>query len=150
MVNIEASCFSTPIGELCGIVRGNVVLYLHRPLLLSGVTRGEFAERLKREIEEYFSGRRKSFSFRPLIRGSALRKKVFEEVLRIPYGSTITYGELAARVGSSPRAVGRVLSENRILLVIPCHRVVASKGVGGYALGVEAKKYLLRLEASNR
>jgi methylated-DNA-[protein]-cysteine S-methyltransferase len=65
----------------------------------------------------------------------------------IPCGATATYKEVAMRVGvSSPRLVGRILSSNDILIVVPCHRVVSVRGLGGYKLGVDVKKKLLSIE----
>ncbi len=77
----------------------------------------------------------------------AFAQKVLNETRRIKYGTTLTYSELAERIGiRSARAVGRALSINPILIVIPCHRVVAKNGIGGYSAGVDIKKRLLELE----
>ncbi len=88
-----------------------------------------------------------SFSLRP--RGSDFQQKVWEALLHIPYGAARTYGDLAAELGSSPRAVGSAVGHNPISLLIPCHRVVGVKGrLTGYAGGVERKQYLLTLESN--
>lgn len=68
----------------------------------------------------------------------------------VPWGRTLTYGELARRVGSSPRAVGGSLKRNPWLVVVPCHRVTASRGLGGFASGVALKRILLALEGVYR
>ena len=75
-------------------------------------------------------------------------RRVWERLRKIPWGSAMTYAELAAELGSrgSMRAVGQACGRNRLLLVIPCHRVVAENGVGGFALGVAWKRKLLELE----
>ena len=74
---------------------------------------------------------------------------MWEELLTIPYGETLSYGDLAKRLGSSPRAVGAAVGRNPISLIIPCHRVLGSDGsLTGYAGGVERKKYLLEQEKS--
>ena len=72
---------------------------------------------------------------------------MWEELLTIPYGETLSYGELAKRLGSSPRAVGSAVGRNPISLLIPCHRVLGSDGsLTGYAGGIERKKFLLEQE----
>ena len=72
---------------------------------------------------------------------------MWEELLTIPYGETLSYGELAKRLGSSPRAVGSAVGRNPISLMIPCHRVLGSDGsLTGYAGGIERKKFLLEQE----
>ena len=80
-------------------------------------------------------------------RGTAFQQKVWSALLAIPRGRTVTYGELAARWGSAPRAVGSAVRRNPISLIIPCHRVVGASGsLTGYAGGLERKKALLALE----
>uniref|UniRef100_A0A7G9YI96 methylated-DNA--[protein]-cysteine S-methyltransferase n=1 Tax=Candidatus Methanogaster sp. ANME-2c ERB4 TaxID=2759911 RepID=A0A7G9YI96_9EURY len=78
-------------------------------------------------------------------------REVLCETRKIRYGSVVTYSELAARIGkqNAARAVGNALSKNPLPIVIPCHRVVSKSGIGGYAFGVEAKRYLLKLENQN-
>ena len=82
---------------------------------------------------------------------SAFRQRVWEAIRRIPFGSTMTYQELAAQIGhpGAARAVGGACAANRLLLAVPCHRVVASHGLGGFALGLEWKRKLLALEAGD-
>jgi O-6-methylguanine DNA methyltransferase len=80
--------------------------------------------------------------------GTEFQRQVWAELRRIPYGQTISYGELARRVGrpKGPRAVGQANGKNPIPIVVPCHRVVASKGLGGYAGGLPMKQALLTVE----
>ncbi|MBR4869331.1 MAG: methylated-DNA--[Oscillospiraceae bacterium] len=79
--------------------------------------------------------------------GSAFQQKVWRELQKIPYGKTVTYGELAARLGSSPRAVGGAVGRNPISVMVPCHRVVGAKGaLTGYAGGTDKKTWLLEHE----
>jgi len=82
-------------------------------------------------------------------KASEFRLRVWEAIGRIPFGKTATYRELAIQLGKpgAARAVGGACAANRLLLAIPCHRVVASRGLGGFALGLEWKKRLLALEA---
>ena len=81
---------------------------------------------------------------------SPFRLSVWEAIRRIPFGTTVTYQELATQIGhpGAARAVGGACAVNRLLLAVPCHRVVASRGLGGFALGLEWKRKLLALEAT--
>ena len=72
--------------------------------------------------------------------------RIYRAVQQVPYGSTSTYGEIAARVGTSPRVVGQAMARNPVPLVIPCHRIVAADGIGGFSSPVEIKEALLALE----
>ena len=104
----------------------------------------------RRELEEYFEGRRRSFALPlDLRRLRPFQRQVLTELARVPYGETATYGELAARVGrrQAARAVGGALNRNPIPIVLPCHRVVGSNGsLVGYAGGLSRKRALLELE----
>ena len=99
-------------------------------------------------LDAYFAGKAPEVSGLPLSpKGTAFQKKVWQELLNIPYGTTNTYGALAGRLGSSARAVGSAVGRNPISIVIPCHRVLAADGsLTGYAGGLENKEKLLQLE----
>jgi methylated-DNA-[protein]-cysteine S-methyltransferase len=87
------------------------------------------------------------------LRGTAFQLAVWRELLRVPCGETVSYAELAARVGrpGAARAVGRAVGQNPLAIVVPCHRAIGSDGrLTGYAGGLEAKSTLLRLEAAHR
>lgn len=101
-------------------------------------------------LEAYFDGKDPDFSDLDIsLSGSPFQMRVWKDLLRIPYGKTVSYGELSAGLGSSPRAVGNAVGRNPLLIIIPCHRVLGSKGdLRGYAAGIDAKKYLLELEAA--
>ncbi|PLV58366.1 methylated-DNA--[protein]-cysteine S-methyltransferase [Thermotoga sp. KOL6] len=103
-------------------------------------------ENVKREIEEYFLGKRKDFTFPVEIKGTPFQKRVWAEVRKIPYGQTRTYKEIAAKLNTSPRAVGQALAKNPLPIYIPCHRVVSKSGLGGFSAGLEWKKFLIDLE----
>ncbi len=100
------------------------------------------------DLEEYFRGERTEFSCDIDLSGlSDFTRRVLDETRKIKYGTTITYSELAHRVGSKAvRAVGSALSRNPIPIIIPCHRVVSKNGIGGYSSGVDVKRKLLELE----
>ena len=102
-----------------------------------------------RALKSYFAGRKTSFDLPVAPEGSAFQRRVWAELRRVPYGETVSYGELARRVGRSgaARAVGRANATNPISVVIPCHRVVGANGaLTGYGGGMERKRALLRLE----
>ena len=107
-------------------------------------------DRVARELDEYFEGRRQSFDLPIDLRGRAdFSRGVLEELARVPYGQVTTYGALAARAGRprAARAVGTVMNRNPIPIVLPCHRVVGSTGsLVGYGGGLERKRLLLDLE----
>jgi methylated-DNA-[protein]-cysteine S-methyltransferase len=103
------------------------------------------------ELENYFNGRLTDFSsVVDLSRLSAFEQKVLIQTRKIKYGKTITYSELAEKIGSRAyRAVGNALGKNPVPIIIPCHRVVAKKGIGGYSSGLDIKTRLLELERRN-
>jgi len=104
---------------------------------------------LRKELGEYFEGKRDSFSVMLVYPGSPFELKVWNALRKIPYGSTASYEEIAKKIGvpKSSRAVGRANGFNRIAIVIPCHRVINKSGeLGGYGGGVWRKKMLLALE----
>jgi methylated-DNA-[protein]-cysteine S-methyltransferase len=107
---------------------------------------------LRRQLDEYFEGRRREFDLPLDWRLShGFRNEVLHELLRVPYGETATYAEMAARAGNprAYRAAGSACGSNPMPVVVPCHRVVASGGgLGGYGGGIDVKKYLLRLEGA--
>ena len=103
------------------------------------------------ELKEYFQRERKKFSVPLDVIGTDFQKKVWKELLRIPYGKLMTYKAIAMLLGNenAMRAVGRANATNHAPIIIPCHRVVASNGkLGGYSGGVSLKEKLLELEGS--
>jgi methylated-DNA-[protein]-cysteine S-methyltransferase len=102
------------------------------------------------QLDEYFAGQRTSFDLALRPQGGAFEQLVWAELLRIPYGETASYGEIAERIGhpGKARAVGRANARNPIAIVCPCHRVIGSDGaLTGYAGGLETKRALLALES---
>jgi methylated-DNA-[protein]-cysteine S-methyltransferase len=103
------------------------------------------------ELEEYFSGKRKFFSFDMDLRGSDFQVRVWNELMNIPYGKTISYQELAIRLGDikSIRAVGLANGQNPIAIAVPCHRVIGKNGdLVGYGGGMDRKVWLLEHEGA--
>ena len=106
-------------------------------------------DEVRRELDEYFGGRRREFDVPIDLRVAPFHEEVLRELARVPYGHTDTYGHLATLVGRprAARAVGTVMTRNPIPIVLPCHRIVGANGaLTGYAGGLERKQHLLRLE----
>lgn len=104
------------------------------------------------QLNEYFAGKRMEFSIPLAFGGSPFQSKVYAELMKIPYGTTISYAELARRINNpkAVRAVAFANSMNPISILVPCHRVIGSNHkLTGYAGGLEAKRHLLALEARN-
>jgi methylated-DNA-[protein]-cysteine S-methyltransferase len=104
----------------------------------------------KRELAEYFAGRRKRFSVKLAPRGTPFQRQVWKAIAGVGFGRTIPYAELARRAGrpGSARAAGAATGRNPIGVIVPCHRIVGSNGaLTGYAGGLAKKKALLALEA---
>jgi len=102
-----------------------------------------------RQLRDYFAGRRSTFELPLDLAGTAYQQRVWRALERIPFGRTLTYGELAARLGApgGARAVGRACATNPLPVVVPCHRVVGSGGsLQGYGGGLWRKQGLLELE----
>lgn len=105
----------------------------------------------KRQLNLYFDGELQKFDLKLRPYGSEFKKQVWRAMLRIPYGSTDTYGKIAAELDATARSVGGACGANPIPIIIPCHRILAANGgMGGYSGegGVETKVFLLRLEGA--
>lgn len=114
--------------------------------------RNSFTDYVHCQLEEYFLGNRKKFEFKIELSGTSFQMKVWNELLKIPYGEVITYKELAIRIGNdkASRAVGNANNKNKIGIVVPCHRVIGSNHqLIGYAGGLDMKQFLIELESKN-
>ena len=102
------------------------------------------------QLEEYFAGRRRQFDLPLAPAPTAFQARVRRAMQDIPYGQTRSYGELAHVAGGAPRAIGQACGANQLPLVVPCHRVVAATGLGGYSggKGLATKRFLLALEGN--
>ena len=106
-------------------------------------------EKARQQLDEYFLSKRREFDIPILFVGTDFQKKVWNELLTIPYGKIISYGDLAKRIGmpKSVRAVANANAVNAISIIAPCHRVIGSNGsLTGYGGGLERKRFLLELE----
>jgi O-6-methylguanine DNA methyltransferase len=155
----------TPIGEMvAAATKTHLVLFefAHRRMLplqlqrLEAAAGGELVAgspiitQLRRELDEYFRGARREFTVPLHAPGTPFQMKVWSELLRIPAGTTTTYARVASAIGhpTAVRAVARANGDNRIAILIPCHRVIGSDGsLTGYGGGLSRKKNLLDLEA---
>lgn len=106
----------------------------------------------RQQLEEYFAGARKDFDLPLTLAGTEFQVSVLKALLEIPYGETVSYGDIAKRIGRprAVRAVGAANGRNPIPIVVPCHRVIGSSGdLTGFGGGLDTKEALLRLEAEN-
>jgi methylated-DNA-[protein]-cysteine S-methyltransferase len=145
----------SPIGPLLLVGDGECLHALHmtnpNPAFPpAGATADDRAfPRAARQLGEWFEGRRRTFDLPLELHGTAWQRRVWDVLLEIPFGETVTYGEVARRVGrpESARAVGHAVGRNPVCIVVPCHRVVAAGGaIGGYAGGLDNKRWLLAHE----
>ena len=150
------SYIQSPLGQL--IVRGDgqfvTGLFMagqkrwHGPDAAWQQDDGPFAA-VREELAEYFAGTRQQFDVPIRMLGTPFQRRVWQELVRIPFGTTINYGELAARVGqpTASRAVGNANGRNSIGIIVPCHRVIGASGkLTGYAGGLDKKQWLLAWE----
>lgn len=110
-------------------------------------------DQAERQLMEYFQGERTDFELPLIPKGTAFQKMVWQALQEIPYGATVSYGEIAKKIGNpkGARAVGMANNKNPISIIIPCHRVVGADGkLVGYGGGLEKKILLLELEAKGK
>lgn len=116
-----------------------------------GTSNSALTSPVRNQITEYLSGKRKSFSLPLKPEGTSFQKSVWNELLKIPYGTTTTYASIATAIGNPKacRAVGRAVGANPIFIIVPCHRVIGSSGkLTGFAYGLDVKRTLLDREGS--
>jgi methylated-DNA-[protein]-cysteine S-methyltransferase len=109
------------------------------------------AARAAEQLTDYLNNPDTRFDLPLLVEGTEFQRQLWNALCGIPRGKTLTYGELAKRIGAEPRAIGQACGDNRLPIVIPCHRVVAANGIGGFAHStsgylIEAKRWLLMHE----
>lgn len=145
---------ASPLGQIK--IRSNGKALLELKFTEEPLTEGDLMdpilEQTRTELREYFDGTRKEFSVNISQNGTPFQKRIWEELVRIPYGETISYGELARRAGSptASRAAGSANGRNGIAILVPCHRVIQSDHkIGGYASGPLHKSFLLDLEKAS-
>lgn len=109
-------------------------------------------EKTEKWLNDYFEGKIEEFPVPLDFKGTSFQARVWREMMKVPYGEVMTYGRLAQKVGvpRGYRAVANACKVNPYVIVVPCHRIIAANGIGGYNGGLEKKKYLLDLELENR
>lgn len=152
------STFNSPFGILFCVIQyeDEQCIRLYFPFeehkLPQGLPTCPLPDSLAQQFQAYFSGCLNTGFALPISQdGTAFQKKVWQAILDIPYGQTRTYSDLAVQLQSHPRAIGQACGKNPLPIIIPCHRVVAKQGLGGFALSsddshLNVKKYLLALE----
>ncbi len=150
----------TPLGELILVADAEALVGLYFPDHWYGSANGDFGPRVEPgaddlldraalQLLEYLAGERTSFDLQIAGRGDEFERSVWRLIDRIPYGETVTYGEMARELGdiALARRVGQAVGHNPISILVPCHRVVGADGnLTGYAGGLERKRFLLELE----
>jgi methylated-DNA-[protein]-cysteine S-methyltransferase len=160
LVDVRYDIVDTPIGELLVAATDRGLARIHfdvdgqeevlARLFGNRVLRSPIDE-VRRELDEYFEGRRRDFDLPLDLRVVPFNAEVLGELARVPYGTTTTYGALAAKVGRprAARAIGTVMNRNPIPIVLPCHRVIGANGsLTGYGGGLDRKLQLLQLEGA--
>lgn len=142
--------FDSPVGKIKIIEEDNIVIEIRFVKDEKNISPNtEILKLVKKELEEYFTGKRKVFTFPIKLEGRDFSLKVYKALMEIPYGETCSYKDIAIKIGNenSQRAVGGANNKNKLPIVIPCHRVIGRNGkLVGYAEGLEIKQKLLELE----
>ncbi len=154
--SIKDYFYFSPIGCLKIQMKDNKIYALSKdssrtPRSSSWGTAPCVVQSLKLQLDQYFAGQKiKMKNLSLSARGTFFQNKVWKCLMDIPYGKTLTYSEVAQKIGSFKafRAVGTACGQNPWLLVVPCHRVVSQNGLGGFALGLKTKSWLLHRENS--
>ena len=145
---INSISFNTKFGFINAKEQNNKILSISFGKLKT-INPSKILKNLKKDLQNYFSGKKINIKFSSAICGSSLQIKIWKEIKEIPFGQIKSYGEIARKLNTSPRYVGRVCGQNKHLLLVPCHRVIRSDGqLGGYSGtgGLKLKRRLLNLE----
>lgn len=145
--------YNTQIGNITIIEKDGYIanLYINYNNIKTIQKETKLISQTANEIKEYLDGNKKSFSIPIKIEGTDFQNKVWQALLKIPYGENRSYKDIAININNSKayRAVGTAIKNNPIPIIIPCHRVIKSnKNIGNYAYGIDIKKELLNLEAN--
>tara|TARA_Y100000996_G_scaffold69958_1_gene47234 strand:- start:1622 stop:2080 length:459 start_codon:yes stop_codon:yes gene_type:complete len=146
--------YSSPAGNMGLLIEDfNLISISITNPMLKGIEAKKDSESFKyiiTQLDEYFFEGRKKFDIAFKISPTNFRLKVYQEMQKIPYGKSITYSDLASKIGSPKafRAVGTACGKNPLPLLIPCHRVKGKSGLGGFTGGLDLKRFLLNLESN--
>lgn len=139
----------SPVGRLRITAQDGCITGVDRTDLPPVPTHDPLLQDCVRQLSEYFARQRTVFDLPLCLNGTPFRQRVWAELMRIPYGTVISYGEVARRIGQpgASRAVGGANHANPICIIVPCHRVISADGtLGGYGGGLDMKARLLQLE----
>ncbi len=148
---MNEAVINSPMGHIRLMADGEALCHLSftlDPLTEEPITNPILSQTAD-ELTEYFLGERRIFTVKTHQKGTPFQQKVWKELQKIPFGTAISYGELARRTGNpkASRAVGGANGRNQIAIIVPCHRVITSdRNLGGYASGPDHKRFLLQLE----
>ena len=147
---MRKSYYKSPIGILEIICENNKLISLKLVNCCEKTSvETDFIKDIKKQLDEYFSGKRTIFNIKINPKGTDFQKLVWSELQNIPYGETKSYSEIAAAAGNknAQRAVGNACNKNPIMIIIPCHRVISkNNNIGGYAYSRSIKQKLLNIE----
>jgi len=150
------SYFNSPIGTIKLTADENAIVSLsfisEEKSKIEKARTNKIITECKKQLKEYFAGKRKKFDVPLKLDGTEFQKKVWKQLLKIPYGKTASYGEIARKIKDpkAARAVGGANNKNKIAIIIPCHRVIGADGsLTGYAGGMDIKQWLLDHEREN-
>ncbi len=146
---MATATLDTPVGRLGLVEEGGAIVRLQWDAEGEGMESDLLTEGIA-QLEAYFAGRLKIFDLPLAPAGSAFEQQVLDAMRRIPFGETRSYGDIARDLGVPPQPVGQACGANPIPVIIPCHRVVATSGLGGFSGrgGIETKVRLLKLEGA--
>ena len=151
---IYKKIIETPIGKIYIAEENNKIIEINLESKRNNyeIKNTKVLSLAEKQLLEYFEGKRKKFDLPLKLKGTPFQEKVWNELLKIPYGETRTYGEIAKNIENpkAARAVGMANHNNPISIVVPCHRVIGvNNKLVGYGLGLNKKQYLLDLEKKN-
>ena len=145
--------YESPIGKIKIEVEDRSVIGVYFSDESSEENRNELVDECKKQLKEYFNGKRKSFDLNiKFVKGTEFQLKVWNALKEIPYGKKVTYKYIAEKINNpkAVRAVGGANNKNPISIIVPCHRVIGVNGkMVGYSEGIDKKEFLLRLEKEN-
>lgn len=150
MINLDrySVIISAPFGSV-GVVLKNKKVYEVSFLPNLGIKRDGndvVAQEVSRQIHAYFMNSSMKLDFPVADLGTSFQKRVWKEMRNIPAGKTLTYGELAKKIGTSPRAIGNACAKNPLVLYYPCHRIVAKNSIGGFSGETDATGFFLNIK----
>ena len=141
---------SSPLGLLEGCMRRERLISLSKSSgKLKPAQSSDFTGQIKGQLQAYFQGQLQKFVIPLALEGTEKQKRVWKALQNIPYGKTMTYKEIALKlkIPKGARFIGQCCAKNPCLIVVPCHRVLSQKDIGGFALGLKAKRKLLSIES---